>query len=456
MCMPMQVCLHKAVLNEPAISSLLQLGRRRADLALARAHLRLQAGAGVRPHPASCTGAWRPLAGHVQLHHVGSDTKAIQASWRNYLPLSLRHCLSTPLQGYLLVLFDCPISLLSLAWLLVLALAFVCQPLPGRWQEVDGGSNVLQAVMQGLVQRLGAGSSSEYVFACNLHASYCDSCKAWMKPTAVMRLPRLPAGGQRVSLRHSPAGRWAPLLLLAACAAADFAAQALLPAAAAADAAGWISLPAGLLNFLQSVVGLSHQAQGLDLAVLLLRPLALLATLALLRPAFCLGMLHRQLQEDALPPEVQAARRQVAEQQNRMACVFWMRPLRWCVTCYFACRLTDTTLPRLYCRLHEQLGLRALAKRLLLLHGSKLVALAAFAAAMQQAGAAGLLLIAGVVLLAPALGAPRAGATQRQPLLHAGLTAAAAMAILWILAQTALCVPYIQVRCAPLALTLRL
>lgn len=100
----------------------------------------------------------------------------------------------------------------------------------------------------------------------------------------------------------------------------------------------------------------------------------------------------------------------------------------------------------MYCRLHEQLGLRALAKRLVLLHGSKLVALAAFAAAMQQAGAVGLLLIAGVVLLAPALGAPRAGATRRQPLLHAGLTAATAMAILWILAQTALCVPYIQVR----------
>ncbi|PRW58918.1 piezo-type mechanosensitive ion channel-like protein isoform X1 [Chlorella sorokiniana] len=266
--------------------------------------------------------------------------------------------------GYLLVLFDCPISLLSLAWLLVLALAFVCQPLPGRWQEVDGGSNILQAAMQGLVQRL---------------------------------------GGQRVSLRHSPATRWAPLLLLAAFASADFAAQALLPAAAAADAAGWISLPEGVLDFVQSVVGLSHQAQGMELAVLLLRPLVMLAMLAMLRPAFCLGTLHRQLQEDALPPEVQDAR-----------------------------------------RLHEQLGLRALAKRLVLLHGSKAVALAAFAAAMQQAGAAGMLLIAGVVLLAPALGAPRAGATRRQPLLHTGLTAAAAMAILWILAQTALCVPYIQ------------
>lgn len=114
-------------------------------------------------------------------------------------------------------------------------------------------------------------------------------------------------------LRHSPAGRWAPLLLVAVFSTADFAAQALLPAIAAADAAGWIDLPAGVLDFVQTVVGLSHQAQGLDLAVLLLRPLALLGLLAMLRPAFSLGTLHRQLQEDALSPEVQAARRRAVQ-----------------------------------------------------------------------------------------------------------------------------------------------
>lgn len=74
------------------------------------------------------------------------------------------------------------------------------------------------------------------------------------------------------------------------------------------------------------------------------------------------------------------------------------------------------------------------------------MALAAFAAAMQRAGAVGWLLTLGVVALAPMLGPRRPGApSSRQPLLHAGLLGAAMLAILWMLAQYALVVPYLQV-----------
>lgn len=97
-------------------------------------------------------------------------------------------------------------------------------------------------------------------------------------------------------LVRSPARRWLPLLLLAAFAACDFAAQALLPAAAAATEIGWLPVPQGVYDFLQSVVGLDPEAVGLDLALRLLRPLALLAALTLLRTSHCLGSLHRQLQ----------------------------------------------------------------------------------------------------------------------------------------------------------------
>lgn len=79
------------------------------------------------------------------------------------------------------------------------------------------------------------------------------------------------------------------------------------------------------------------------------------------------------------------------------------------------------------------------------MHGSKLVALAAFAAAMQYEGAVGWVLTAGVVALAPLLGAPRPGTTSRQPLLRAGLQGAGAVAGLWMVAQYALCVPWLQV-----------
>ena len=208
----------------------------------------------------------------------------------------------------MLVLLDCPISLLSLAWLLLLALAFVYQPLPGRWQALDGGSNILEAAMQGLVQRLGAVHRNCMHGCCLAVGSPCPCVKS----LHLFALPPgLGAGGNRVRLRHSPTRHWAPLLLLATFAAADFACQAVLPAVAAADAVGWISLPDGLLDFLQSVVGLSHQARGLQLALLLGRPLALLAALALVRSGFSLGVLHRQLQEDSLSSEVQAARRRV-------------------------------------------------------------------------------------------------------------------------------------------------
>lgn len=140
----------------------LQLGWWRANVALTGAHLRLPAGGGLWPHPAGCTGAQKLVARELATSAGNTRLASMQ-----YMAGCLRGCLSTQhmwrcptLQGYLLVLFDCPISLLSLAWLLVLALAFVYQPLPGRWQEQDGGSSVLQAAMQGLVQRLGAWCSN--------------------------------------------------------------------------------------------------------------------------------------------------------------------------------------------------------------------------------------------------------------------------------------------------------
>lgn len=124
---------------------------------------------------------------------------------------SIQHMWRCPtLQGYLLVLFDCPISLLSLAWLLVLALAFVYQPLPGRWQEQDGGSSALQAAMQGLVQRLGA---------CN---STCLVLSGWLAGCAIARWQ-----SKQQALRHSSVHyRWPARV------PATLAGRALGPAAA--------------------------------------------------------------------------------------------------------------------------------------------------------------------------------------------------------------------------------
>lgn len=135
------------------------------------------------------------------------------------------------LQGYCLLLLDCDIALLGLGYLLLLAALLLHQPPRSRWEEPAGAgaagsstqerqqamsSSVLPTVMQGLVQRI--------------------------------------PGSRRVRLA-SPTRSWLPLMLLAAYAACDFAAQALLPAAAAAAAAGWFELPDDILAFLRAVVG---------------------------------------------------------------------------------------------------------------------------------------------------------------------------------------------------------
>lgn len=120
------------------------------------------------------------------------------------------------------MLWDCDVGALGLAYLVLLVLAFAVQPRRGRWAEfaasgrrIQLDASVLPRVMRGMLRALGPHHS--------------------------------------VSLLDSPALRWAPQLLLAALAAADFAAQAALPAVAAAD---WpVHIPAGVLDFLQQVVG---------------------------------------------------------------------------------------------------------------------------------------------------------------------------------------------------------
>ena len=125
--------------------------------------------------------------------------------------------------------------------------------------------------------------------------------------------------------------------------------------------------------------GLDQQATGLQLAVRLLRPLVLLAAMAAFRCWYCMGTVHRQLHHQALPPAAHTARRYAAV--GFLYCLLCESPPHP-PKCVCAC----------VCRLHAQLGWKALAKRLLILHGSKAVAVLAFASAMQHAGAVGWLL----------------------------------------------------------------
>lgn len=70
------------------------------------------------------------------------------------------------LQGYLLLLLDCPVGLLGLAYVLLLVPALIIQPRRGRFVVVGGGreeeegpgspgATVLEAVIRGSVQSTG-------------------------------------------------------------------------------------------------------------------------------------------------------------------------------------------------------------------------------------------------------------------------------------------------------------
>lgn len=78
-------------------------------------------------------------------------------------------------QGYCLVLFDCDLSLVGLALLLLLAATLTCQPPRGRWQD-PGGSTALQAVMLGDARRSGGCTTARFTRAAVIlaQARACD------------------------------------------------------------------------------------------------------------------------------------------------------------------------------------------------------------------------------------------------------------------------------------------
>ncbi|GAB4823805.1 hypothetical protein N2152v2_010851 [Parachlorella kessleri] len=186
------------------------------------------------------------------------------------------------LLGYSLLLLDCPVGFLGLAYLLALVAVLLRQPFRGHWaSQGAGAANALHAAMEGRPDPP-AGSPSWGAF--------------WLAGS----------GG---------ALRWIPLFLLASLATVDFTAQALLPGATAvlerycADDSWWRDV----LDFLTKVVGLDNQAHGLGLALRLLRPLALLCALCLYHSLYCLGTLHSQLKHEARDPAVLQRKRMAAQ-----------------------------------------------------------------------------------------------------------------------------------------------
>ncbi|KAL6770350.1 hypothetical protein ACKKBG_A34605 [Auxenochlorella protothecoides x Auxenochlorella symbiontica] len=242
---------------------------------------------------------------------------------------------------YILLLVDCDLSLLGLLYLCIGLSVLVWQPRKGRWVKA----------------------------------------------------------GPDLVLDGSPLPRWVPLALLALLALADALCQL---AARAVLAAPWWHVPENWAAFARDVLGIATHPSRRELAARLLRPLAVLACLAVYRWLFALGTLRRQLEGQVLGPEG-------VERE----------------------------------RLTAQYGLLGFLKRLLILHASKLIVVACFAASMQLPGAIGALIICGVVAIPPLLWAQRLapGETAR---MYRTLLAIQLVAGAWTILQYSVEIAWVQ------------
>lgn len=198
-----------------------------------------------------------------------------------------------------------------------------------------------------------------------------------------------PAGpGPSLVLVGSSRFRWVPLALLSLWAASDLAFQYAL---ASTNLPGALGLSKHQLRLIKDIAGIDAFATGTALALRLLRPLVLLGAVHLLQFGYSVGSLQAQQEEHA--------------------------------------RLMGSSSQRS----HSQRGMLPLLKRFLILHSSKLLAVAAFAAAMQQPGAIGSILVVGIVMLTPLLGGPQA--RSRRPLLLASIMAVETVAVAWLLME---------------------
>ncbi|KAK9858804.1 hypothetical protein WJX84_000839, partial [Apatococcus fuscideae] len=269
---------------------------------------------------------------------------------------------------YVLLIWSCPIALIGICHLPLLVMVFLFPPLRGRYCVVNDMEQPLETSVPHLLHL----SSQRFDR---------DAFFKWVE---------------------APTWRWAPMLLLALYATLDFSAQYLLAATPLATV-----LSPDVRDFMKVVVGISTDAGGLELALLLLRPLSILAYLCLFRFGFVVGTLEVHHEQESMGP---------TELDEKRA--------------------------------HRQLTFSALCKRILILHSSKLVVLAAFLAAAQQPGGLGWILVGGIVFMCPIL-SWSSGLRSKHRVLVAVLTCLDLLATAWMVLQYTLQIPWVQALLGP-------
>ena len=253
---------------------------------------------------------------------------------------------------------------------LYLTLAVWCiaqQPTKSHWMEQHGNVHRLYRVVLGSSSSM-PGNATTTTTTSTFHVVLVDSSRAG----------------------------WLPLQCAIGVATIDFFAQLLIPLLHRLQITSF-SIP---FDFIQSAIGISTETAT---TTALLRPLLILMAIVVYNYLYCLGTLHRQLENASMD---------------------------------------DATYERV--RYTREFQWKAFVKRFLILHACKAVVVLAFAAAMQIPSAMGWILVMGIVIIPPSVGpgAPSSSPLVRNPcpirnplVLDASLLAVQCIASVWLIAQ---------------------
>jgi hypothetical protein len=173
---------------------------------------------------------------------------------------------------YCLVLLNCDVAFIGLAYLAVAVWCLAVQPQKGQWHVVQTVDDI------------------DVLYDTILGARSLQSSQQIVSADAGTRSAFAELIGSSVS-------SWIPLFSASIVVTLDFVLQSILPVVVSSH---YFAISEDVLNFLKNAVGLDTAPTGRELALGLMRPVLVLACIYTFRKLYSIGVLHRQLAHEAL------------------------------------------------------------------------------------------------------------------------------------------------------------
>jgi hypothetical protein len=170
---------------------------------------------------------------------------------------------------YCLVLLNCDVAFIGLAYLVLAVWCLAAQPQKGKWNVLEDSDN---SILNDII--LGDGAVSPRL----------TNQPTLLSPSSTA------VGASSIALVGSSALSWIPLFLISILSTLDFFSQLTLPGLATN-----FDISDDVLYFLKTAVGVDYAPTSHELALRLLRPVFILACIYAFRKLYSIGVLHRQL-----------------------------------------------------------------------------------------------------------------------------------------------------------------